>query len=71
MICRSGDFEHSVHLLPRSIVRVVEHVFPEEKISTETCAIVTVQKTEHDLLLMGEVVENEKNACLEKVFFLI
>jgi hypothetical protein len=43
-------------------------IFPDQLINDDILVIVTVQKTENDLIAWGDEIELEKDACLERYF---
>ena len=65
----AGDFEWSVHSLPPLVRRHCAQLFPDRAPPDDrTLVIVTVQRTQHDIIQMGAEVDREKDVCLERFF---
>ena len=65
----AGDFEWSVHSLPPLVRRHCVQLFPDRAPPDErTLIIVTVQRTQHDIIQMGADVDREKDVCLERFY---
>jgi hypothetical protein len=65
----AGDFEWSVHSLPPLVRRHCAQLFPDRAPPDDrTLVIVTVQRTQHDIIQMGAEVDREKDVCLERFY---
>lgn len=70
--------ECSVHTLPKQLLREFKHVFgdqylhnmPNEDASRELLAIPTNQRAKHDLVAIGDHIEQEKDRLLNVVCFI-
>jgi hypothetical protein len=68
----NNDFQFSVHLCSKAVMRQLQHVFPDLHLfDSETVdlvyAIPTLQHSKYDLVNIGEEIEQEKDTLLENV----
>jgi hypothetical protein len=67
----NNDFQFSVHLCTKAVLRQLQHIFPDllnsESIEPTIYAIPTLQHSKHDLVNIGEEIEQEKDRLLESV----
>mmetsp|Transcript_7115 Transcript_7115/g.10026 ORF Transcript_7115/g.10026 Transcript_7115/m.10026 type:complete len:191 (+) Transcript_7115:3-575(+) len=56
--------EVSVHIAPKALIRELKFIFRDKSFESGCLAIPTCQKSQEDLVNMGEDVEFEKDRCL-------
>lgn len=63
----SKSFEVSAHTCSSALLRELKNIFDQDFDPALITAIPTFQKSEHDLVEIGEAVEKEKDDLLNKV----